>query len=575
MNVTKQWSIDELRLQTSVVRGDVPPTMVLLNATYLNTYLKRFEKGNIWLHNDRIVYIGDEEPKKTEQTEVVDCSDRVVVPGYIEPHAHPFQIYHPQTFADYAAKRGTTTLISDNLVFYLTLPDEESFRLMELLDTLPTSFFWWCRYDPQTMINEELYTTDRIRKWLNREDVVQGGELTSWPQVLQGDDQILEWMQETRSLGKPVEGHLPGASEKTLTQMRLLGVDCDHEAMTGHEAIIRLKLGLTTSLRYSSIRPDLPVILKEMIEGGITNFDHVYMTTDGSTPLYYEKGIMDAVITIALEQGVDPVDAYLMASSNVAMHYGFQNELGMIAPGRIAHLNILNAIDQPVPTGVIAKGQWVVKDETLAYDYYKNFNLKNEWPSLTVNWTLTPDMLEPVGATGIEMVNAVITKPFPIVESEAGNYTYLTLIDKHGKWRISTYVKGFAENVSGFASSYSNTGDFLLIGKNKDDILTAFEHVKQLKGGIAIAENGDIVETLPLPVSGSLSDQPLESLIEEVRAFVKPLRDRGYDAEDPIYSLLFFSSTHLPYIRITQKGLYDVLKRTVIVESVKMTGGRD
>ena len=32
-----------------------------------------------------------------------------------------------------------------------------------------------------------------------------------------------------------VEGHFPGASETTLAKLKLLGTDCDHEAMTGQE----------------------------------------------------------------------------------------------------------------------------------------------------------------------------------------------------------------------------------------------------------------------------------------------------------------------------------------------------
>ena len=42
----------------------------------------------------------------------------------------------------------------------------------------------------------------------------------------------------------------------------------------------------------------------------------------------------------------------------------------------------------------------------------------------------------------------------------------LMLIDKNGKWRVNAILKGFATNVKGFASSYSNTGDIILIGKN-------------------------------------------------------------------------------------------------------------
>ncbi len=39
------------------------------------------------------------------------------------------------------------------------------------------------------------------------------------------------------------------------------------------------------------------------------------------------------------------------------------------------------------------------------------------------------------------------------------------LIDRHGKWRVNTVLKGFATHVQALVSSYSNTGDILLIGK--------------------------------------------------------------------------------------------------------------
>ena len=91
------WNRDELRHQTAVAGGKIPPTMVLANAEYLNTSLKRWVKANIWIDGDRIVYVGEKMPESTSETEIVDCSGKVAVPGYIEPHAHPFQLYNPLT----------------------------------------------------------------------------------------------------------------------------------------------------------------------------------------------------------------------------------------------------------------------------------------------------------------------------------------------------------------------------------------------------------------------------------------------------------------------------------------------
>ncbi|RXZ00746.1 adenine deaminase C-terminal domain-containing protein [Fictibacillus sp. S7] len=571
------WSKVELRRHQAVILGELAPTMVLKNATYLNTARHCWTKANIWIYDNRIVYVGDNLPHETTGTEMVELDGKYVVPGYIEPHAHPFQLYNPQTLGDYASVRGTTTFICDNLKLFLSTPITKALSLMEDMNKLPYTYYWWCRFDSQSeLLNEDaLFSLSNVKKMLSSPYVIQGGELTSWPKVMQGDDNLLHYMRETRRAGKRVEGHLPGASEKTLTQMALLGVDCDHEAMTGEEAMMRLNLGLTTSLRYSSIRPDLRQILREMKEIGAAHFDRVIFTTDGSTPAFYEEGVTDKMISIALEEGIDPIDAYKMASYNIARYYGKEHILGMVAPGRVAHLNILDAVQHPNPEAVLAKGQWIKRDG-------KAVKERSSFPwndygmgPLDLNWDLTLKDFQFSSLAGIDMVNSVITKPYhislnPTAEKLDDDHDecFFMLVDKKGKWRVNTLLKGFATSVSGFASSYSSTGDILLIGKSKRDMLAAFNRIKEMKGGIVLVEDRSVVSEIKLPIAGGMSPLAVEELIEEEKKLTSELRKRGYAFEDPIYSLLFFSSTHLPYVRITQLGLYDVKKKVILFPSI-------
>ena len=572
-----RWTKQRLRQQLAVVQGDQAPSLVLKQANYLNFARRKWLKANIWIAGDRIVYVGNEMPANLTDTEIVDCENKRVVPGYIEHHAHPFQLYNPHSFGKYASSRGTTTLINDNMMFFLHLEKKKALTLIEALDELPTSMYWWARYDAQTELrDEEPLSNSKMKEWLEHPLVVQGGELTSWPKVLNGDDSTLHWMQETTRLRKPIEGHLPGASEKTLAQMALLGVTCDHEAMTGEEAVRRLDLGYTTSLRHSSIRPDLPRLLKEMQELGVDYFERCLMTTDGSPPSFYENGVMDHLIKIALESGVDSIDAYAMASYNAAKYYHLDHKLGMIAPGRIAHLNILDDVSNPKPRSVIAKGQWVVKEGMYCCDSMESF----PWEKFGVkpfelNWDLTEDDLHFSMPMGIEMTNAVILKPYQVsVEGTTGvlscdhDESFFVMIDKNGKWHISTMIKGFATHVSGFASSFSNTGDIILIGKNVADMVAAFRALKEQGGGMALVEDGEVIGRIELELMGILSNKTMEGVMEDEKNMVKLLRDRGYKFEDPIYSLLFFSATHLPYIRVTQRGIYDVKKKTVLFPAI-------
>lgn len=158
------WRNKEIREHIGVVDNKIAPTIVFKNSRFLNVYTKRWEKANIWVYKDRIVYVGERFPEMVEGTEIIDCTGQYLVPGYIEPHAHPFQLYNPESIAYFAAKYGTTTLINDNLRLLSLLDHEDAFQLIEDLHRLPTSSFWWARYDSQSMLREEdeLLNTESI-----------------------------------------------------------------------------------------------------------------------------------------------------------------------------------------------------------------------------------------------------------------------------------------------------------------------------------------------------------------------------------------------------------------------------
>jgi adenine deaminase len=572
-----RWKNKHLRMHVSVLDGKTSPTILLKNALYLNQTFRQWMRANIWIYEDRIVYVGENLPPNLENCEIIDCTNEILVPGYIEPHAHPYQLYNPQTLAAYASQFGTTTIINDNMSLIMHLKKKEAFSLLKGLRSIPTTMYWWCRFDPQTEIlnEEDVFSHSNIKSWLEHDAVLQGGELTGWPKLLDGDDMMLHWIQETKRLNKKIEGHFPGASEKTLAKMILLGADSDHEAMTGEEVYDRLMQGYMVSLRYSSIRPDLPDLLDDIKRLGIQAYDRLMFNTDGSTSTFYEQGITDQMIRIAIEKGVPVIDAYNMATVNIARYYNIDHLHGNIATGRVANINFLSSIEDPTPHSVLAKGKWVKRDGQVVEAYHSiNWDDYGLRP-MELDWNLSIDDLQFSMPFGIKMENSVITKPYSIAIdascdelSKDHDECFFSLLDRNGKWRINTLLKGFASNLSALASSFSNTGDIILIGKNKRDMLTAFERMKELGGGIVMVEEEKVVCEIPLKLNGIMSNLPIKELMNEEKKLLVELKHRGYFFSDPVYSLLFFSATHLPYIRITQQGMYDVMNKTVLFPSI-------
>ncbi|MBA2175954.1 adenine deaminase [Halobacillus locisalis] len=573
MNETRfRWRNRQLREHAAVIDGAIAPTKLIKHTTYLNVYLKKWMSGHIWLYEDRIVYTGTELPSNTEGTEIIDGKDHYIVPGYIEPHAHPFQLYNPRSLAEYAVQTGTTTLVNDNLMWLFLTDKEKAFSLLEEFMKVPATMYWWARFDSQSALREEdkKRFENQIPDWIEHDAVIQGGELTAWPDVLYGgDDRILHWMQETKRARKPLEAHLPGASEKTLVKMRLLGMNSEHESMNADDVLKRLELGYQTGLRYSSIRPDLPEILEGLQNQGHDHYSHLMFTTDGSTPGFYREGLINQCIRIAIEKGVPPIDAYMMATYEPARHFGIDNRVGSLNVGRVAHLNFLQDPNDPTPVKVIAKGEWVNHEETpIEWE-------RNGVSRLDLDWDLKDNDLQFSMPVGLEMINDVIMKPYA-VDTDASvdriasdnEEAFLSLIDREGEWAVNTLLKGFTQSLGGLVSSYSNTGDIIFIGKSKSDMRKAFQRMKEIGGGIVLVDHGEVIFEMALPLGGTMSDLPLQELIQEEAELKKQLNAHGFTYNDPVYTLLFLSSVHLPFTRITPLGIMDVKKKEVLFPSI-------
>ena len=210
--------------------GKSLPTRVLMGGIVLNVFTGELERADVALCDERIAYVGDMKKgglQLPDSRRIIDVTDKVLVPGYIEPHAHPFQLYHPVTLAAEVLGRGTTTLINDNLFFFTLLDPDEWSRLLEALDRLPVKMLWWARLDAQAHLDEDfrfLFGDDRVSGELKRPSVVQAGELTDWMPLLEGEENRTRWVGEARRRGIRVEGHAPGASSRTLSRLAAAGV---------------------------------------------------------------------------------------------------------------------------------------------------------------------------------------------------------------------------------------------------------------------------------------------------------------------------------------------------------------
>jgi adenine deaminase len=80
----------------------------------------------------------------------------------------------------------------------------------------------------------------------------------------------------------------------------------------------------------------------------------------------------------------------------------------------------------------------------------------------------------------------------------------------------------------------------------------------EIGGGIVIADGGRVVEELPLPVAGLMSDRPLAEVHERLRSMERRLATMGVTMSAPFMQLSFLALSVIPELKITDRGLVDV-----------------
>jgi adenine deaminase len=80
----------------------------------------------------------------------------------------------------------------------------------------------------------------------------------------------------------------------------------------------------------------------------------------------------------------------------------------------------------------------------------------------------------------------------------------------------------------------------------------------ELGGGIVVAEGGRVVEELPLPVAGLMSDRPLAAVHERMVSLERRLAAMGVRGTAPFMTLSFLALSVIPELKITDRGLVDV-----------------
>lgn len=582
---------DHLKL-IETARGERPADLFVRGGTVANVYSGELHEGNVAVTGGRIAYVGRGERALGPDTRVIEASGMIVAPGYIEAHFHPWVLYNPVSLVEGILPLGTTTVVADNLFFYMQMGPDGFAAMADDLRELPLLYLWMVRLTSQSKSpgEEEMFALEKVEPLLRRDDVIGTAEVTRWPALAAGEPALISGIRAAKALGKIVDGHTGGASEARLQPVAAAGIDADHEAISREEVLNRLRLGIWTMLRNSSLRPDLPELLRAVTEDGVST-QRLIMTTDGPAPEFAaEQGLVDGLLRVAVENGVPPMQALQMVTINPATLFRIDGQVGGIGIGRRADLLLLPDLTSFRPETVITRGRVVAENRELCVPLPRlDWEDYGSRPRFDGNLELADPALYPLRASAgteaevpaIHLKSAVITERKDVrvsVENrlvapdEQGGLLHAALVDREGAWISRALVSGFASNLEGFASTYNTTTELLVLGRSPQSMALAAERVRQLDGGIVVVEGGDVVFELALPITGMMSDLPFAGVVEQNQRLSRVMAGAGYEHHDILYTLLFLTCDFLPALRLTPLGVLDVKSSEVLVPTEQGMG---
>ncbi|MBW1787838.1 MAG: adenine deaminase [Deltaproteobacteria bacterium] len=569
---------DEALKLMHVAEGKHAADLAVVNATLLNVYTgELLENWAICTCGKWIAYVGEEpDPCLGDSTKVIDAEGRTVIPGFIDGHTHNAWLVTAEAFLEYAMRGGTTTIITEVLEIYPMCGLAGVLDFLSSLRDQPIKFFTTAPIMVSTSSAVSGISPEDLGQLLDRDDVIGLGE-SYWQDILQTPDRFLPAMIQAMRKGAVLEGHTAGAKGRNLMAYLTTGVSSCHEPINQQEVLDRLRLGLYVMVREGGIRKDLEAIAG--IKDANVDLRRVILATDSVAPdELVEKGYMELIVQKAIDLGIDPVAAVQMATLNVAEHFRLDHLIGGIAPGRYADMIVVPDIRTIRAEAVISNGSIIAENGELQTRPRSHTFSHESMHSIRLARELKPeDFAIDLPARGsnararvMDMVTDLVTLEHHMdVTVDDGrirarpeeNLLKAAAVDRTnspGK-TFTGLIKGFGLRSGAFACSASwDTADIIVVGAADEDMALAVNRIAQLQGGAVLCDKGRVLEELPLPIFGIMSELSLREATRKKKALVAACRGLGMTFRDPVLSLITLTGAAIPFLRICEEGLVNL-----------------
>ena len=565
--------------------------IVLYNGNVVNVITREVYTADIAIKDKYILVVGDGQNLIGPDTVVVDVTGKYLSPGFIDSHMHfESSMLTVTEFSRLSVPSGTTTIVADPHEIGNALGAVGMKAMADEANHVPNNVkFVVPALTPDCPDLETAgydITSKDMPDLLNYQNIIGIGELQGFsnakhvynntPEII---TDLVASTSYARSLGKVVDGNAPDLFGSELAAHIIsTGGECScHETTTKEECMEKLRQGVYVFMREGSTQRNMPECIRAVTEEGMDSRRCVLVSDDMVAEDLEKKGHMNDIIHRTINEGVDPIEAIQMATINPATYFGLEDR-GILAPGKMADIAIISDLRSMKVDAVFVEGKLAASQGKMVIDLPKYTYPDTVKHSVKIGPISEKDLeIEASGSTAkvrtIELIpdqNLTGALEFDvrvnrgIVESDVNqDVLEIACIERYGRTGNigKAFIKGFGLKRGAFAESVAHdTHNILVVGTNIRDMVTAVNRVIEMGGGIAVADNGRILEDLALPVGGLITDELTGSEVStKISSLEKVVKEQlGGTVHAPFMHLSFVSLSTSAEWKITDKGLVDV-----------------
>jgi adenine deaminase len=290
------------------------------------------------------------------------------------------------------------------------------------------------------------------------------------------------------------------------------------------------------------------------------------------------------VVQKAIDLGFSPILAIQMSTINVAQHFAIDDVIGGIAPGKYADIVIIPELRTIQAECVISNGQIVAQNgEPVVLPRKHNYpKSTKDTIHLAKNFEADDFAIHVEGSRRqakvrvIDQVTELVTREelidIPVSGGQLKPDTSKDILKVAAIERAHRTGKTFVGLIRGIGlkhgaiatSAIWDCGDIIVVGADETNMAQAVNRVKELGGGIVVYADNRILAEISLPVAGTISTQPMETIADKLYRVQQVATDLGCNFPDIRMTLAVLSTPAIAHLRICESGLFNLRQNSFV-----------